>query len=406
MGFSSGDIPGGVSKDNITLQAMQQVAAEEQVELSAEQEDSKAAFLNQQSEAVNPFAARAQTTRKDIKTNLSRTEQMLKAGKSSRLLPIEFIKESAEKFQGRNPELKAGVLVLLRQQISEDDSTEEILQKLHDFYPDPSLADEALEFLIETSTGKLAEKLKTVRQEFQEAHKREIAAGRNIAAQAREASDKGLGTATSLRDMYRDITGNPRDSTTMFEELSKKYDFKELKQVVSFLLHSLGADMKSKGPSIPRGLLHRLISETRNLQAIMGVYRFFSGRMGLMKSMFERDNLEMPSQLTFENLAKCFMQLCSERYPSSDKVLQQATKLGIDKWIQAKIIAFTQLRDAIREVAMNQIYRSLQHRDELYMALIEALENLEDELEELLGKEEDEDEEEDEKDDDAEDIKK
>ncbi len=32
---------------------------------------------------------------------------------------------------------------------------------------------------------------------------------------------------------------------------------------------------------------------------------------------------------------------------------------------------------------MNQIYRSVQHRDELYMMIIEALEDLEDELEEL-----------------------
>lgn len=388
MGFTSGNVPGGVDKTNITLAAMESVAASEKAELSAEQEESQAAFLSQQTQAVNPFS-RTQTTRKDIKTNLTRAQQMQKAGKSARLLPIEQLKEFAGKYQGRNPEFKAGVLVLLRQQISEDDTQEEILQKLHDFYPDPSLADEALEFLLETSSGKLAETLKSLRGEFQKAHQREIVAGRNISAQAREAAGKELGTATSLRDMYRDITGNPRDSATLFEELSKKYDFKELKQVVSFLLHSLGADMKSKGPSIPRGQLHNLITETRNLQAVLGVYRFFSGRMNLVQNMFEKDSLPVPSQLTFENLAKCFMQLCAERYPSSDKVLQQASKLGIDKSIQGKIIAFTQLRDGVREVAMNQIYRSLQHRDELYLALIEALENLEDELEELLVDQED-----------------
>ena len=53
----------------------------------------------------------------------------------------------------------------------------------------------------------------------------------------------------------------------------------------------------------------------------------------------------------------------------------------------AKIIALSQLRDAVREVAVNQIYKSLQHRDELYLAIIEALEELEDQLEEQLARE-------------------
>ena len=388
----------GIDKENITIKAMQAVAADQQVELAAEQEDSQAAFKNAQQEAINPFAARAQTIKKDIRTNLSRLEQMMKAGISSRLLPVEQIKESAEKFQGRNPELKSGVLLLLRERIKPGDSKEEILRKLRDFYTDPSLADEALEFLLTTvPEGEDAETLKNAREELQKTFKREIAAGRNMSAQAREAADKGLGTATSMRDMYRDITGNPREATTLFEELSHKYAFKELKEVIGFLLHSLGADMKSKGPSIPRGQLHRLIAETRSLQAILGVYRFFNGRMGLVKGLFAKEGLTLPSQLTFENLAKSFMLLAAERYPNSDKVLQHAVKLGIEKWIQAKIIAFSQLRDAIREVAIHQIYRSVQHRDELLMALIEALEDLEDELEELLALQEEEDEDEEKK---------
>jgi len=80
-----------------------------------------------------------------------------------------------------------------------------------------------------------------------------------------------------------------------------------------------------------------------------------------------------------------------ERYPSGDKVLQSAGKLGIEKWILAKIIVFSQLRDAIREVALGQLYRNVQHRDDLYNAIIEALEALEEELDELLEKDKEED---------------
>ena len=44
------------------------------------------------------------------------------------------------------------------------------------------------------------------------------------------------------------------------------------------------------------------------------------------------------------------------------------------------------MRDTVKEVSPTQLYRSLQHRDDLYLAIIEALEDLEDDLEELEEK--------------------
>lgn len=404
-----GDLGGkNVSQgQDITLRAMQEAGMETQAELAAERQDSLKAFIADQKDQVNPFASRLQTTQKSIKSSRSRMQKLLKGGdKPSKLLPLELIKDMAGHFQQRNPELRSNVLILLREYIKVDDSAEEILRKVLEFYPDVSLADEALEYLLATTSGDLAAKVQEARDLLNKDRGREIIAGRNISAQAREASDQGLGTPTNMRDLYRDITGNPRDSSTMFEELSDKYAFKELKKVVDFLLHSLGADMKSLGPSIPRGMLHRLLTETRSLQAILGVYRFFRGRMHLMETLFQKEGIEIPSQLNFELMAKAFMALAADRYPTATKVKDTAVRLGVEKWIQAKIIALSQLRDAVREVAINQIYRSVQHRDELYMTIIEALEDLEDELEELEEQlqreaegyvdEEDEDEEEDE----------
>ena len=386
-----GGIQKGRGEVNVTLEAMKQVAQEETQELHAEQQESQYALLDSQKEVINPFAARTRSE-KTIKSNAKdRVSKNLKSGeKEQRLLPIERIKEFADQFQKRNQELRANVLTMLREYIKPGDTKEDILRKLREFYPDVSLADEALEFLLATTEGELARVVQEAKDDFNAENNREIAAGRNIGTQARQAAEKGLGTPTSLRDMYRDITGNPRESSQLFEELSNRYSFKELKKVVDFLLHSLGADMKSQGPSIPRGMLHRLFTETRSLQAILGVYRFFKGRMGLMTKLFEGEGEELPSQITFEAVSKQFMSLAAERYPSASKVLLLAAKLGIDKKLMAKIIVFSQLRDAIREVAANQIYKSIQHRDELYMAIIEALEDLEDELEEAAQKEEEE----------------
>lgn len=383
MGFSAG---------NVTLKAMQEVQKEEILEAAAKQEENQEDMQTQLSEMVNPFAARFQTRQKDLKNRNTRIQKMLESGeKSQRLAPIAKLKNTADQFQQNNPELKAKVLLLLREYIKPGDSKEEILKKIQEFYQDVSLADEAMDFLLETTEGELHRTILEIKEEFNQAHSREIAAGRNMGVIAREAAEKGLGTPTSLRDMYRDITGNPRDSNVLFDELAKRYPYTQMKKVVGFLLHSLGADMKAKGPSISHALLHRLITETRSLQAILGVYNFFKGRMNLMKSQFDQNDLELPDQLTFEEMAKAFMSFVSDRYPSGEKAMQMAKRLGIEKWLIAKIIALSQMRDAIRQVSVNQVFKSIQHRDDSYAALIEALEDLEDELEDLTEKDEDED---------------
>jgi len=54
--------------------------------------------------------------------------------------------------------------------------------------------------------------------------------------------------------------------------------------------------------------------------------------------------------------------------------------------IKMKIVILSLKRDEIREVSPTLVFRSLQHRDDLYYAILEALEELEDELEELEEK--------------------
>lgn len=97
--------------------------------------------------------------------------------------------------------------------------------------------------------------------------------------------------------------------------------------------------------------------------------------------------MQVPQKVTFESMAKAFMSLAGERYPNAEKVKQAAAKLcseltGRDM-VVAQIIIINQFRDAVREVAANKIYRSPAHRDELLMAIVEASEDLEEELEQI-----------------------
>ncbi|MBS0635346.1 MAG: hypothetical protein JSR37_07790 [Verrucomicrobia bacterium] len=382
QGFSSPDI----DVDQILAKAELEIAQTE-VAQQAETEDT---MKNVFEEGVNPLSRALEKSNKsleDHKVRLTKAElQRLEA----RIVGVKDSEDAADKFAGQNPEFKKPILLLLLDKVKNAKSKEEILDILKQFYPDPTLADEALKFLLETTLGDLKALVEEAKNFHEETYGREIKAGANIAEEVQKYVSAGLGAPTRLRDMYRDITGNPRDPVVLFLEFSDRFPYKELRKVLGFLFHSLGADLKSQGPSIEPGMLSRLLQEVRSLQAVLGVYQFFKARTKLIGFLFEREGMEMPKNLNFELLAKQFVMLLQERYPSGDKVLQMAGKLGIDKWILAKIIVFSQLRDAIREVALNQLYRSVQHRDELYAAILEALESLEEELDEYREIEEEE----------------
>ncbi len=293
------------------------------------------------------------------------------------------VERIAANYYAKNPELQKKTLMTLHQEIKPDDSHEKILKKLQKIYTDKSLADEAIDFLIEVSENKevLRKKYIGIKEDFNAQFGRQIQAGHNIRTQAQEFSKKGLGSPTALRDLYREITGNPRTPQKLFEELTTKFKFSDMKNIIDFILHSLGDDMKAKGPSIAREELKRLFSETRSMQAILGLFRFFFGRMGMIKKQFDKYDLTMPSRINYEVLARLLMKLLEERYPTPDKILKQSFILGIAEELAAQIIVYTQYRDAMRHISP-MLFKSERHRQEVLMALMETLSDLEDEIDE------------------------
>ncbi len=296
---------------------------------------------------------------------------------------IEGVTQSAEDFQNRNPELEKRALLNLKAFIEVDDSPEEILAKVLKSYPDHFLADETLDFLCNTSSNstKLGMNLRRARSLLNEQWGREVRAGRNINVEAKEFARLGIGSTGNLRDLYRDITGNPREPITLFEELTEMYSFEKMQTVLKFILHSLGSDLRSKGPSINPVELQRLFTEARTMQAILSVYRFFFQRMKLIQSHFAREGLTVPTRLNFDLLSKLFVKLIGERYPSPDKVLKMAALLGVSEELVAQIIIFTQWRDAMRGVSP-RLFKSEKHRQDLLATLMETISELDDLLEE------------------------
>ena len=84
------------------------------------------------------------------KNNTEKSETQ-KASANSRSTAASQI---AETYQKQNPELQKNTLLALRSYIKPEDSSEEILEKIQQTYTDESLADEAIDFLIEVSENK------------------------------------------------------------------------------------------------------------------------------------------------------------------------------------------------------------------------------------------------------------
>ncbi len=294
---------------------------------------------------------------------------------------VERLQKVAENFERKNPELQARTLLSLQARISKGDSPDDILRKLKQVYLDVALVDEAIDFLMETADTDMRQTLLLAKDELYRTSEREVRAGRNIGIQARTFSSQGLGSPTALRDLYRNLTGNPRDASTLFQELSSNFPLDKMRVVIDFMLHSLGADVKAKGPSISREELQRMMSETRNMQAILGIYRYFLSRMNLIVSSFDRQGLVLPPRITFDLLARLFVKFIMERYPSVDKALLLSHPLGISEEVLAQLIIYLQYRDAMRQVAP-RLFRDERHRQDLLMCFMDTLEELEEKYEE------------------------
>lgn len=303
-----------------------------------------------------------------------------------KIVDVETVDEVAQKFQKNNFELNPKTLRVLRSQVTKGDTSDAILKKVDNVYKDASLADEALDFLIETSETALLAATQEAKDKLNKDKGREVRAGRNMGTLAREFAKEGLGSPTSLRDLYRDILLNQREPVKLFDELAEKFRYPKLKSAITFMLHSLGADMKAKGPSIQRAELKRLLDETRSMQGILGVFRFFQSRMRLIQREFSSYNLIVPGRLDFEVIARVFVKLISERFMNPEKILNTAKTLGLAEEAAAQMIIYSQMRDAIKQVAP-KYFRDPRHREEILRALIDTIDKLEDQMEEEEEKE-------------------
>ncbi len=363
------------------IQAQQ--ARQSATQVLALQVSAKARFTEEVEEGgVNPAAARKEQERKGRFTDLE-SRKKPNVAETSAIKGVEERSEEdlAQNYERRNPELPASKLTILRDAITPEQTAEEILEHVLNTFDDPTLAEEALDYLNHSANGPLKAKIQKARDLLMERMGREVLAGRNIDTAAKAFAKKGVKTATELRNLYREVTGDPKPHNALFEQLSADYSFDDLQKLVEFLLQGMAYDLKSKGPSIQVAELQLLMTEVRNLQSIVWVYLFFRERTKMLKKLYEQYELAYDEkEVNFEKLAKEFVKIVEDRYPSVLKIMRQAEKMGLVA-DEEKALILSQFRDAIRKLSP-RLYKSARHKQDLLLAIMEALEQLEKDDEE------------------------
>lgn len=361
-------------------------AKQESRQILAKQVVTKERLDEALSQTFNPLAVEKEQSR--MQRFLSLKERKKESSEQTGSKKVQEVgkksdEDLAKNYERRNYELPYNRLLALLRTLRENATPDEILKNVSQEFSDATLADEALEYLMRSTEGPLQNAIREAKERLNAEKQREIKAGINIDPLAKKFNKSGLGeNPTELRELYRKITGSPHEVNELFSELAERYPYETLRTVLAFLFKALGYDLKSKGPSIQQAELLRLMTDCRNLQSILWVYLFFKARMKLIKKLYSQKKLKLSKSIHFEKLAKEFMKLVEERYPSVLKVIRQAENMGLVD--SEKLIILSQWRDAIRQLSP-RIYKSLKHRQDLLLVIIEALEDLEDkEIEEEI----------------------
>lgn len=369
----------------------------------AKQVDSKAKMQEENEEMTpNVQLKRAETS---LKSRAVKKKEKAAGEPKEKIMPIAELSKNAEQFKQNHPDHNIRTLVQIRQLIQRFNSPEQILTTIRTFYGnDPVLAAEVFDFLIQTTVElpegdpskgtpeDLRQLVLDAQQMFMKAHGREIQETKALTGAALKAAGKemeGKGTKI-LREIYHDSLDQLKDAHTQFDQLSARYTWNDMEKVVNYLLHNIGDDLKKEGVGIPRGKIYALTRQAKALQAILTVYRYQKYRFVSTVGMLKQKKIPIPKQFTFEAMAKQFMGLAKERTGIlPEKVLQVPSKLGIEN-LEGKSIVLRVLLDTIGQVPPLEIYRNNDHKESLFKSIVVALDDLEEQIEEVQSRAEEE----------------
>lgn len=274
-------------------------AAAEEVREAAQQEASTEDLQTEQSENTMGVTAKSKKPEAPEKTKTDKVqraqESVLVRKEEADSLADGFTKRDGNKQYHLDRDQLSRLAQSLGKEITDKTDEEEIIRLIQDNLvvagqtPDVAQVDKTFDFLLEVAQIKMnATKNPAEKKVFQDLfNKISAAKTRHFTANQKdiETAQKIIDVADVIaeqtgREMpetlgrLRDIVYNPQDLSTKFNYYkSKGFTIREMKQEIDAVLHFVGARIKQQ--DVERGEMSRLIDETRTLQAILHIFRYF-----------------------------------------------------------------------------------------------------------------------------------
>jgi len=250
-----------------------------------------------------------------------------KAAAGERIKPPQDIKELAEGFQGKHPQLK-GFLALenlkaLPGRIQGAKTAKEIIEIVTKSYPnDSALASDIFDFLEEATVGDLKNLVHEAKLSFVQQRQGDVSSAREVSNKQQELEEKGV-PATKIDEMTTS-EGDAKNSISVFEDFLKKYrSVKDIKVNASSLLHIIGEIPKEQRTGIESANLinnHKLLHAVQDTIALLNQMDKVGKNFEKQASMQEIDS----QPLYTETLAKSLMNIIADPRISPEKVLYHA----------------------------------------------------------------------------------
>lgn len=339
----------GISKTTEMIRAMQQEGLETATEIRTESQVASQESLIDETKDITIMIK----DKKPAPPERLRTEKAQRAQESVLVRKEEadgladgFTKREGNRQFRLDPDQLSRLAQALGKEITEATDNETIIAFVRntlftgEHAPDVAQIDRTFDFLLEVvrfkmnkATGTQKESLQailnrvnTAKSFYYEANKRDIDIAQKIIDVVDVVVEQGARDTPETISHLRDIINNPQDVPTKLNYYkSKGYTYQEMKQEVDAILSFVGA--KFKNARIPKGEMSRLMDETRNLQALLQVFRHFKRGMPLARNLFDMNGMKLSPNINFETLSQNFMTMVEDGYPSSQKVLQTISKL-------------------------------------------------------------------------------
>lgn len=297
-------------------------------EIVANQEMSEMSMLVGSQDLTNPAAA-TRIRRKEEKFQTLESRRKSSSDKKSTKTE-ETAGDTADKFATANKELSPQDLRQIKEQLSDDATSDDVLELVNQKFSDPVLKSQALEYLAQTipaSRGSLKAAVLAAKEQFHSTNHQAVTGGKNILFASQQYAASLNTSPAGLRALYLNVTSEKRSCQELLTSLKQDYSLKEMTQVVDFLVKGMVADIKADGSSIDKSKLQVFLNETLNLQAIVKSYDFFEDSMASLSAMLKLENIPLPSSLTSESLGDSFHAVISDKFPTAGKCEKIAESL-------------------------------------------------------------------------------